>query len=409
MLFNSFISAADAAKAKNDLVTRLNSQLVTQNGRAVPVRVGFGKTEGHPQTPASAGAYSASGTHTPTSALMSATPSGTGDGLQSSPTRALWIGSLPQSTTAGDLLKVFAPYGTVESARVLAHKQCGFCNFENLDDAIRARHALNGLDFLGKDIGPVKIGFARIPSKTPVSITVEDDPIDPARAYAALKQLGGASSVPLEQQISSGNLENYRSPMALALAANGLSASGPRTAAALTQALQGAVGLSPSVVATEFGHGMLSPSLGYSQSNDILEHQVLMRELSGDSADAEMHVQMIAQPRPDAVYFVSVAPPADDAAVHRFRHLDTPQLRDIRRRLDAPPQLLSQADIDSLAVELLDAIVVLASDYIGNVIVQKLFEKCSSSLRVSLAEIAWIVHTNSRECSYLCSSASHRT
>lgn len=65
-----------------------------------------------------------------------------------------------------------------------------------------------------------------------------------------------------------------------------------------------------------------------------------------------------------------------------MRNLDAPRLRDIRKRLEAPAQQVSQAEIDDLGTELLDDIVQLASDYIGNVIVQKLFEKSSSGLRV---------------------------
>jgi hypothetical protein len=45
--------------------------------------------------------------------------------LQSSPTRALWVGSIPSQTTPNHLMDIFSPYGAIESVRVLSHKNCG--------------------------------------------------------------------------------------------------------------------------------------------------------------------------------------------------------------------------------------------------------------------------------------------
>jgi protein JSN1 len=45
---------------------------------------------------------------------------------ETTPSRALWIGSIPPETTASTLLSIFSPFGAVESARVLTVKQCGF-------------------------------------------------------------------------------------------------------------------------------------------------------------------------------------------------------------------------------------------------------------------------------------------
>lgn len=174
---------------------------------------------------------------------------------------------------------------------MLGHKQCGFINFENLDDAVAARKSLNGLEVLGCEVGPVKIGFAKVPSKMP-DTPVFDNTVDPTTAYQALKRLGGATAVPLEEQVSAGHLENFRSPMALQLAANDLNGIGPHSAIGLTQSLQPAVGLSPSLVASEFGLEGRSPQ-GVPLPS-ISEQQVLMKELSGDSPDAEEHAQAIA-------------------------------------------------------------------------------------------------------------------
>jgi len=55
------------------------------------------------------------------------------------PTRALWIGSIPVSTTVSSLEVIFKVYGKIESTRVLTHKNCGFVNFEKIEAAIQAK------------------------------------------------------------------------------------------------------------------------------------------------------------------------------------------------------------------------------------------------------------------------------
>ncbi|ODQ80627.1 hypothetical protein BABINDRAFT_34794 [Babjeviella inositovora NRRL Y-12698] len=58
------------------------------------------------------------------------------------------------------------------------------------------------------------------------------------------------------------------------------------------------------------------------------------------------------------------------------RVYDAPRLRDIRKNLDADQ--LSQLEIEELALLMLDELPELASDYLGNTVVQKLFEQCES-------------------------------
>lgn len=47
---------------------------------------------------------------------------GMGLGETNMPTRALWVGSIPGTTSSATLLQIFSPFGAVESARVLMHK-----------------------------------------------------------------------------------------------------------------------------------------------------------------------------------------------------------------------------------------------------------------------------------------------
>lgn len=98
-----------------------------------PVRIGFGKAESAPVAPAKSTANSPAGSSTPANAGTKGTTnnnlgglSGIESQLQSTPTRALWIGSIPSTTTPATILSVFSPFGPIESARVLTHKNCGF-------------------------------------------------------------------------------------------------------------------------------------------------------------------------------------------------------------------------------------------------------------------------------------------
>ncbi len=99
-----------------------------QNGQTV--RIGFGKAESAPVAPAK-GTPASPGPNSPgntpgQSANASNSMGGMDAQLQSTPTRALWIGSIPSTTTPATILSVFSPYGPIESARVLTHKNCGF-------------------------------------------------------------------------------------------------------------------------------------------------------------------------------------------------------------------------------------------------------------------------------------------
>lgn len=74
------------------------------------------------------------------------------------PSRALWIGNLPSNTEAQFLLDLFSPYGVIESTRTVPSKNCGFCNFYTVADAVRARDALQGHRIGGTAL---RIGFGK--------------------------------------------------------------------------------------------------------------------------------------------------------------------------------------------------------------------------------------------------------
>jgi protein JSN1 len=129
--FVNFVDMGDAVRAKEDVLNRLSGNIGMPNGQTV--RIGFGKADSAPVAPGKGNTVTSPSPTTP-GATAKSPGSTTGIAgldaqLQSTPTRALWIGSIPSTTTPAAILSVFSPYGPIESARVLTHKNCGFSEF----------------------------------------------------------------------------------------------------------------------------------------------------------------------------------------------------------------------------------------------------------------------------------------
>ncbi|KAG9001610.1 hypothetical protein FRB93_012036 [Tulasnella sp. JGI-2019a] len=379
--FVNFIDPQDAVRAKEDVLNRLGGNIGMPNGQLV--RIGFGKVDSAPMTPLAGGAVNNSASTTPfpgqtasrgssfaagLNAVNATTSGGPGDAqLQSSPTRALWIGSIPATTTPATILSVFSPFGPIESARVLTHKNCGFINFERLDDAIRARKALSGRDVLGSDVGAVRIGYARVPVKNAVGPDGQPIAADSEAANVSipggkdlsygnvihgLRSVKGASAIPVDQQVLGGAVENYRSNLLLSLISSG--------AHAKSTAAAGVDGKGPAVT----------------------EQQIVMQELSDGSPDAAAEIASLSEFRPPATYYTSI-PLVSERATNR--QWDAAKLREFRKRIDSGTCYVEE--IDQVAASLMDGeIVELASDWLGNTVVQKLFEKCSYGPRIIMLE-----------------------
>ncbi|CAH7689762.1 hypothetical protein PPACK8108_LOCUS24898 [Phakopsora pachyrhizi] len=438
--FINFVSVHDAVHAKDDVINRLEGHINLKNGLTF-VRIGFGSIESAPQTPATLMGTPTSALRTPVSAsggmsqammLLSLNnmpgPNGVtsasqinniypnpngyttvagiiigpnGDPvLQSSPTRALWISSIPLQTTPSNLMDIFSPYGAIESARVLTQKNCGFVNFEHLDDAVRARKALNGREIFGSEVPAVKIGYAKVPVKAPGMYTPSsqleglgsESLAQQQLAYEALARMRGASAVPLDQQVFGGNIQDYRSNLALSLLPNGIGTLNGLPLPNNPVNLASMVGFSTSGIgdASATSEGDLNtPVTKSALMPSVTEMQLLMKELcysNGSKELPEEHEeeddQAVSEFRPPVTYYTSVPPPINQLDPHRrlvSSASDPTRLREIRKRIDS--NSLDQEEMDQLATELMDEIVYLSSDYIGNTIVQKFFEKCSTTVR----------------------------
>ncbi|KAF7304684.1 hypothetical protein MKEN_01182500 [Mycena kentingensis (nom. inval.)] len=363
--FVNFVDIADAIRAKEDVLNRLGGNIGMPNGQTV--RIGFGKADSAPVAPAKGAPASPAPASPGTTKTNNNSNSALGGmELQSSPTRALWIGSIPSTTTPATILSVFSPYGPIESARVLTHKNCGFINFERLDDAVRARKALNGRDVLGSDVGAIRIGFAKVPVKNATeggsgseespTVTVQGvGDLSVGATIHALRTVKGASTIPADQQVLGGAVENYRSNLLLSMIA-----AGNHTTAHISDGGPKPAGWTPSVT----------------------EQQMIMQQLSAGSLDAEADIQALAEFRPPTMYYTTI--PLVSERPHN-RRWDASKLRELRKRLDSGTMTVEE--IDQVATDFLEGeIVDLASDWLGNTVVQKLFERCSQVPRFAMLE-----------------------
>lgn len=138
---------------------------------------------------------------------------------------------------------------------------------------------MNGRDVLGSDVGAIRIGFAKVPVKNGTEGGNEGEtPNETSNANVtgvgnlsvgatihALRGIKGASTIPADEQVLSGAVENYRSNLLLSMVGTGLH--------------------------TATNDGANKPA-GWSPS--VTEQQMIMKELSDGSPDAENDIAALA-------------------------------------------------------------------------------------------------------------------
>lgn len=274
------------------------------------------------------------------------------DNSQDGPTRALWLGNIPASTTVSSLQAIFQLYGKIESTRVLIHKNCGFVNFENVESAIAAKTQVNGKEIF-PGAGPVRIGYAKAPSAsvadTPGNNGIvqsrSPDPFTDAHADAGDSQRREAT--------------NNRDPSGVHAQSSAAALRVPELPALKEEMLQ---------IVCEFG----ATNQDQAKISDSIDSAITFQKFEAEIASV---------------------PEPSHTRIH-----DAPKLREIRKRIDN--NAISQAEIEEIAISMLPEIAELSSDYLGNTVVQKLFEYCSEAVKeqmliqidAHLAEIG--VHKN---------------
>ena len=230
---------------------------------------------------------------------------------------------------------MFKQHGTILSARVLTHKNCGFVNFERIESAISAKANLNGKEIF-PGAGPIRINFAKPPS---ASNTPGHDGMYPS---------------PSPDPFSKGQDGGQNGSVA---------ASGEAPAASAIASL------TPTI-----------PPL-HEMTASVLD---IVQKFGATDEDTQ-RISHSLQSSIQYAGFLEEIPQVREATHTRVH--DAPKLREIRKRIDN--QSLSQPEIETIALDMLPEIAELSSDYLGNTVVQKLFEHCSDELRdAMLVEIA---------------------
>jgi len=247
-------------------------------------------------------------------------------------TRALWLGNIPPSTTTSSLKAIFEAFGKIESARVLTHKSCGFVNFERVESALQAKSELDGKEIF-PGAGLVRIGFAKVQS-TVGTPTAEGYFPSPSPA------------LPLGRSV-------------MVAPNNGLEITKPLS------------GLNDDMVPP--------PVASIRESKDEILNIV---KILGATEEEIARISMTVDQALQHDHYESEIPPVPESGSGRIH--DAPKLRDIRKRIDnTTPQ-----EIEDIAMAMLPEIAELASDYLGNTVVQKLFDFCSEPMKeLMLAEL----------------------
>jgi protein JSN1 len=251
------------------------------------------------------------------------------------PTRALWLGSIPPSTTVSSLNVIFGPFGPIEFARVLTHKSCGFVNFENVQSAIAAKNQYNGKEIFPGS-GPIRVGFAKeqSASNTPGA--------------------NGAFPSPSPDPFAT---KTRSDDSALRTSALPVDVNAQTAAAAL-----------------------VTPRLA-----DLQEEVFSIVQQFGAAADDHPSIAEKLNAAVSFNDFVAEIPVVAEPGHTRVH--DAPRLREIRKRIDN--NSCSPAEIEGIAIEMIPEIAELSSDYLGNTVVQKLFEHCTEETKEAmLTEIA---------------------
>lgn len=254
------------------------------------------------------------------------------------PTNALWLGNIPTSTTTSTLEEMFKSHGAIKSVRVLTHKNCGFVNFFKTESAISAKASMNGKEIF-PGASPIRINFAKPPSE------------------ATTPGHDGAYMSPSPDPFGSTNQETTQT----------------------ASTLGGAVGNSLNNVASASASQTV-PRLG-----DIVgDIMGIVAQFGANDQEREL----ISQSLQCAVTFSDYSdeiPPIREPS--HARTYDAPKLRELRKRIDNGS--LPESEIEDAAMNMLPEVAELASDYLGNTVVQKLFDHCSEEMRdAMLNEIA---------------------
>ena len=274
-----------------------------------------------------------------------------------SPTRALWVGNISATTTPQLLHSVFSPFGPIESARVLTHKNCGFVNFDNEEDAMRAKTVMNGQEIAG---AIVRIGFAKVPTKAESTGT---------GSFSGVTSMAGTSvgisgsAIAQAANIQHTTTPSFSFPANKGSQSQNLSSSGQQQQA-------------NAKVVTDSWRNTAQPhiSVGHKDTEQVAVDASKRDDGQFDESQSGIDVTSSGE------YYMTIPTLPEPSR----RHIDQARLRELRKKLDGHP---SPKDVEIAYTELINDMVELSYDYIGNTVAQKLMEKGTEQMKQRIIEL----------------------
>ncbi|KAI8093782.1 uncharacterized protein BX664DRAFT_295693 [Halteromyces radiatus] len=323
--FVNYYHVEHAIRAKEDILGPLAGRV----GHCI-VRIGYGRTSdpssppSPPPPPATTSVPSVTN-HTDNTTTTTSTMTSQQDHLTHQATRALWLGNIPSGATPSMLEKVFGNYGTIESIRILSHKTCAFVNFDTIASASAAQEAFLQHHIHSSTFTNVRIGFAKVPPPTTSSSTTTNNNNS---TISSPKHLTSSTS-----STTCNNNNKY----------------------------------------TTSNRRMKEESTNQDTLRDLWQYM----EMFGCTSNDKVMIQGLQT----CSNYADTIPHVPEFGPQR--QLDANRLRDIRKKLD---NATSASVCDGYAMECMDEIAELCSDYIGNTVMQRFYDKCSEDMKLSMLE-----------------------
>ncbi|KAJ3100319.1 hypothetical protein HDU97_002359 [Phlyctochytrium planicorne] len=290
-----------------------------------------------------------------------------------SPSRSLWIGNIDPNLSPADLLASFSPFGPIESLRILPERECAFVNYVRTEDAILARDGLQGTRIgsgagAGAGAGGIRIGFGKVeaigdtqgmqPTKRIGNIPPTTDPAELENIFAAFGSVESAR-VLTHKNCGFVNFDRLEDAMEARKTMNGKEIGG--SVVKIGYAKVPGKGAPNDGYSVQFGTSGLPVPGDLEAAGESLEN--------GGSAGGEGDI------------YAAALPPLPDPLPNR--KIDPARLREMRKRLEGHVQ---PKEVEAMFNEVIGEVVDLCTDYIGNVVVQKILEKSSDAQRLLLIE-----------------------
>ncbi|KAH3683884.1 hypothetical protein WICPIJ_005145 [Wickerhamomyces pijperi] len=265
------------------------------------------------------------------------------------PTNTIYISKLPsQQITPFALASVLVKFGNVRTVRLFIGNEAALVEYDNIAMAMQAKVQLNHQELLPGY--PCLVTFAKIlPSESHSDVS------------------SSSASVPQQIQVN-GEVQEFVNP------AN--STSGTSVSSAPTAAATAATSTTAPTSTNDYGSIVQEQPLQLPDLVDDIYDAVQKLGIPRDSGQVNTIIRNALRYQG---FDTDFGPLPDPILVKEY---DAPKLRETRKAIEA--NTMSYLEIEELSLAMLDELPELASDYLGNTVVQKLFEFSSDSIKATM-------------------------